>query len=248
MSKLITPPELYSNNSLYPIFLKLEKLKILIVGGGKVALEKLNSLLGNFPEAKITLVAPEISTDIRKLTAENLNVSWIERTYYKELLLKSDIVIVAANNKELGAQIKQEANELNLLVNIADTPELCDFYLGSIVQKGNLKIGISTNGKSPTLAKRLKEALNEAIPLSINESLDNLETIRKRLNGNFNERITYLNKLTQSIVDDESFIEAQYQTEIAKNPPYKSWQLGAILAISTIALTILITSLKNLIL
>ncbi|MEI4913981.1 NAD(P)-dependent oxidoreductase, partial [Klebsiella pneumoniae] len=80
----------------------------------------------------------------------------------------ADIVIIGINDKTKSAEISEVAKGKNKLVNVADTPDLCDFYLSSVVQKGNVKIAISTNGKSPTVAKRLKEVLNEAIPAEIN--------------------------------------------------------------------------------
>jgi siroheme synthase-like protein len=83
---------------------------------------------------------------------------------------------------------------------VADTPDLCDFYLGSIVQKGDLKIAISTNGKSPTLAKRIKEFLNEIIPDDIQQLLDNLQTYRNTLKGDFQDKVKELNDLTASLL------------------------------------------------
>jgi siroheme synthase-like protein len=86
-------------------------------------------------------------------------------------------------------------------VNVADTPELCDFYLGSIVQKGNLKIAISTNGKSPTIAKRIKEVLNETIPDEINDLLNNMQSIRDKMSVDFAEKVKRLNELTKTLTE-----------------------------------------------
>jgi siroheme synthase-like protein len=83
---------------------------------------------------------------------------------------------------------------------VADTPPLCDFYLGSIVQKGDLKIAISTNGKSPTLAKRIRAFLEDVIPEDIQTSLDQLEEARKTLKGDFQQKITQLNELTKNLI------------------------------------------------
>ena len=80
----------------------------------------------------------------------------MEEAYAAKHLDNIDIVIVAVNEKSLGAQIKADAQKRGLLVNVADTPELCDFYLGSIVKKGNLKVAVSTNGKSPTIAQKTR--------------------------------------------------------------------------------------------
>jgi precorrin-2 dehydrogenase/sirohydrochlorin ferrochelatase len=83
------------------------------------------------------------------------------------------------------------------LINVADTPELCDFYLGGVVTKGDLKIAISTNGKSPTLAKRIREMLEEAIPENINDLLENLNKLRKSLKGDFESKVEQLNEITK---------------------------------------------------
>ena len=78
-------------------------------------------------------------------------------------------MIAALNDQAVSEQVSQDAAEQGKLINVADKPDLCDFYLGSIVQKGSLKIAISTNGKSPTIAKRLKEVLGEMIPGEMEE-------------------------------------------------------------------------------
>src|SRR6185312_668859 len=92
--------------------------------------------------------------------------------------------------------VAREARSRGILVNVADTPDLCDFYLGSVVRRGNLKIAISTNGKSPTVAKRLKEEIGNMIPEEMDGVLDNMQTIRSRLNGDFAEKVRTLNALT----------------------------------------------------
>ena len=92
------------------------------------------------------------------------NVELIRDSFNASYLEGKQVVISALNDVEMSEKIKVLANEKGLLYNAADKPELCDFYLGSIVMKGNLKIAISTNGKSPTVAKRLKEIFNENIP------------------------------------------------------------------------------------
>jgi precorrin-2 dehydrogenase / sirohydrochlorin ferrochelatase len=81
---------------------------------------------------------------------------------------------------------------------VADTPELCDFYLGSIITKGELKIAISTNGKSPTLSKRIREFFEDILPENINDLILNLNEYRKTLKGDFEEKVNKLNELTAS--------------------------------------------------
>ena len=203
-------------NQLYPVFLKLEQLHTLLVGGGNVGLEKLTSLLSNSSKAKITIVAPVIKDEVRTLLQKHPACTIIQRPFEITDLDDKDIVVCATDNKELHIQIKQLASERKLLVNVADTPELCDFYLGSVVQKGNLKIGISTNGKSPTAAKRIKEVLHEALPGELDEVIENLHKVRNKLNGNFEARVKKLNAITKVLVDNENEGNGKKWRKIAK--------------------------------
>lgn len=187
-------------NHLFPVFVKLEQLRLLIVGGGNVGLEKLQSVLQNSPATSVTLVAPEISAPVRELANGYANVRLLERPYHPTDLEYADIVIVAVNDRSVSETIARETREKGLLVNVADTPELCDFYLSSVVRKGNLKIAISTNGKSPTIAKRLKEEIGSMIPEEMETVLDNMQTIRQRMNGDFSEKVRRLNHLTEVLV------------------------------------------------
>ncbi|SIS69319.1 hypothetical protein SAMN05421786_1011045 [Chryseobacterium ureilyticum] len=181
------------SNSLYPVFLKLEKLSLLIIGGGKIALEKLESVLGNSPETSITLVAKEIIPEVIALQNRFPNIILHERPYHINDFDNSDLAIIAVNDIALAEQIREQAQQKNVLVNIADKPDLCDFYLGSIVKKGSLKIAISTNGKSPTIAKRLRETFTEMIPDEMDLVLDNMQNIRNQLQGDFNYKVTEQN-------------------------------------------------------
>lgn len=185
-----------SQNKLFPVFLKLENFHVLIVGGGKVALEKITAILNNSPLTEITLIATHICDEIKKLAEENENVVLHERSFDAEDLIEKELLIIAVNNKQTSIEIKQLAQLRGLLTNVADTPEQCDFYLGSIVQKGQVKIAISTNGKSPTLAKRIRETFEESFPENINESVKSLTEVRKYLSGDFAEKVEQLNKIT----------------------------------------------------
>jgi siroheme synthase-like protein len=186
-------------NRLFPVFLKLEHLSLLIVGGGYVGMEKLSVVLQNSPDAKIKIVATQISEEIKALVAGKLTVELIERAYQSTDIDGADIVIAAVNDIAVSAQVSRDAKAKGKLINAADKPELCDFYLGSIVQKGNLKIAISTNGKSPTIAKRVKEVLNETLPDEIDELLLNMQNIRNKMGGDFAEKVKQLNEITKKL-------------------------------------------------
>lgn len=186
-----------SKNTLFPVFLKLETLQLLIVGGGNIGLEKLEAVLANSPETHIKIVAREFIGEVRRLASGYPNVSLVEKEFEPADLDAMELVILATNDNALNAEIKKLTRERRLLCNVADKPDLCDFYLGSIVQKGDLKIAISTNGKSPTVAKRIKEFLNEEIPETIQEVLDNMGAIRDRLKGDFEHKVKSLNEVTK---------------------------------------------------
>ncbi len=185
-------------NNLFPVFLKLEELDTLIVGGGNVGLEKLTALLKSSPRVRVTVVASRIRDEIKELARDRQHINLIERDFRAKDLQAKDLVLLATDNNELHHRIRTLARKKRLLVNVADTPNLCDFYLGSVVTKGNLKIGISTNGKSPTIAKRIREYLEETIPDEMDDLLQNMQAIRERMKGSFAEKVRMLNEITAS--------------------------------------------------
>lgn len=188
------------SNPLFPVFLKLETFPVLLVGAGNVAFEKLQALLDNSPRATIRIVAIAVDDRIRRIAEQFPSVSIEKKAYSPDDLNGAGIVVVAVNDIPLSESIRRDAKKHKLLVNIADKPALCDFYLGSIVQKGNLKIAISTNGKSPTVAKRLKEVLNDIIPAEMDDVLNDMQQIRQQLNGDFPDKVKQLNDLTKVLV------------------------------------------------
>lgn len=190
-------------NELYPIFLKVHQFETLIIGGGEVGLEKLSFLLKSSPNAKVTLVGKTIKPEIKELAELHPQVTLFERAYFSEDLTGIQMAIIATEDHEVNKQIHAEAKAREILTNVADTPDLCDFYLGSIVTKGDLKVAISTNGKSPTIAKRLKETLNEVLPDEIHELLQHMREIRDQLKGNFGYKVKKLNELTSTLVRKE---------------------------------------------
>jgi precorrin-2 dehydrogenase / sirohydrochlorin ferrochelatase len=191
-------------NQLFPVFLKISKLNILLVGAGYVGTEKLAALLNNCPDAAITVVADHVSEPLSRLAVKHWNVRLEQRKFKYPDLDNRDLVFLATDDISLHKEIVNETRRRRILTNVADTPELCDFYLGSIVQKGNLKIGISTNGRSPTMAKRIREFLEEVIPENIDTLLENLHTFRKNLKGDFQKKVEILNEFTRSFLEKNS--------------------------------------------
>jgi siroheme synthase-like protein len=190
-------------NRLFPVFLKLEHLNVLLVGAGKVGLEKLEALVNNAPAARVHIIAPHILAEVRAVVETHPTLTIEQREFLASDLEDRDLVIIAVNDKQVSSDIRALAKAKKILVNVADTPDQCDFYLSSIVQKGNLKIAISTNGQSPTAAKRIKEVLQQALPDELDEVISNLHQIRNGLNGNFEEKVKKLNEITKVLVEKQ---------------------------------------------
>ena len=189
-------------NPLYPVFLKAHELEFLIVGGGHVALEKMEFLFKSSPLAKVTLVAPFIREETLNFIKDK-PVQVIKRKFKLDDLHGKKIVIATTDVPETNKKVQEACNRRQILVNVADTPELCDFYMGGIVTKGNLKIGISTNGKSPTLAKRIRQFLEHILPQEIDELLDTLRNYRETLKGDFASKVIEMNKRTKLLLKNK---------------------------------------------
>ncbi|CAM1343877.1 precorrin-2 dehydrogenase/sirohydrochlorin ferrochelatase family protein [Tenacibaculum amylolyticum] len=187
-------------NNLYPIFLKTEQLEVLIVGGGYVAEEKLTFLLKSSPDAKVTIVAPMFRQGTIEAAMKGA-VSFVEDVYKSSYLEGKHIVIATTDKPKVNMQVYLDCRLQNKLVNVADNPPYCDFYMGGIVTKGNVKVAISTNGKSPTTAKRLRQFFEGVIPDKIDNLVQNLNEYRKTIKGNFEEKVVTLNEFTKSLVE-----------------------------------------------
>jgi precorrin-2 dehydrogenase/sirohydrochlorin ferrochelatase len=186
-------------NNLYPIFLKTSQLNILIVGGGYVALEKLNFLIKSSPDARVKLVAPFFRPETIEF-ANLHNVKLIKAEYHLKFLSDQQIVIATTDSEEVNIEVYNDCKSQNILVNVADNPPFCDFYMGGIVTKGHVKIAISTNGQSPTTAKRLRQFFEDVIPDNVDDLVKNLNLYRKTIKGNFEKKVTTLNRITESLI------------------------------------------------
>lgn len=214
-------------NELFPVFIKLHSIHTLLIGAGPVGLEKLTALLVNSPSAKVSIVALQVIPELRSFAGNYPNVTIFEKGYEAEDLTDVSLVIAATNDDMLNLQIQMDAKQRNLLVNFADKPSLCDFYLGSIVKKGDLKIAISTNGKSPTVAKRLKELLNESLPAELDITLQQMAALRNKIGGDFAYKVKKLNEVTSSLVEDGDIERKQLKY---------NWLIGAIIFIIALAI------------
>lgn len=193
-------------NELYPVFLKVSQLNILIVGGGNVAEEKLTFLLKSSPNAQVEMISPMY----RKGTIELANKHHVKMNngrYKRRYLRKKHLVIATTEFPEVNEKVYADCRKRSILVNVADNPPFCDFYMGGIVTKGNVKVAISTNGKSPTTAKRLRQFFEDVIPENIDDLVKNLNEYRKTIKGDFEEKVETLNEFTKGLVNKKEHHE-----------------------------------------
>ena len=214
-------------NPLFPAFLKLENLRVLLVGGGNVGLEKLTAILRSSPATVVTIVSLSFLPELRALAAGYPHLRLIERGWLETDLDGADIVFAATDDPALHRRIKAAARTRRLLVNVADTPDLCDFYLSSVVQKGQLKVAISTNGKSPTVAKRVRAMLEETLPEELDEVLQQMTVIRGKVAGDFAAKVKSLNAVTAELAGGKAY----------ESPATKKWRrvaTGALLSVGAL--------------
>ena len=142
----------------YPVMLDIKEKNCLVIGGGQVALRKITSLLSY--SAKVHVISDELCEELKNYYQEG-KINWIQKKFEPGDIKNAVLVFAATDSKEVKQNIAKEARANDILVNIADSPELCDFIVPSIVEQGDLTITISTNGKSPALAKKIKEDLEK---------------------------------------------------------------------------------------
>jgi precorrin-2 dehydrogenase / sirohydrochlorin ferrochelatase len=142
--------------TLFPIFVKLRGRPVLVVGAGKVGEQKIRGLLAT--GARVRVVARE-ATETAKRWAQQRKISLAERSFATRDLDRAFLVVVATSSRELNRTIFREARKRRILCNVVDVPDQCDFYYPAVVRRGDLQIAISTTGKSPSLARQIRERL-----------------------------------------------------------------------------------------
>src|SRR5581483_2658466 len=164
--------------SLLPIFLKLEARPVLVVGAGNVALDKIVSLLKT--GARIHVVAPTAHADVHQLAAEG-HLEWTERSFEPPDLDGNFVVIAATDVPEVNAAVYQAALERGIPCNSVDDIPNCDFFFGSVVNRGDLQIAISTAGESPAFAQRLRREIDEQLPKDLRPWLAKVGELRREV-------------------------------------------------------------------
>jgi precorrin-2 dehydrogenase / sirohydrochlorin ferrochelatase len=164
-------------NSNYPIMLRLEGKSAVVVGGGKVAERKVIGLLGT--GSQITVISPNATDELKRLASCG-RIGWHEKSFSKEDIEGAFLIFAATNDNELNQYIKMAASDQQL-VTIADDPEGSDFHVPSHIQRGRLSIAVSTGGASPTLARKIREQLEQQFDEGFEDYLEFLFSARQRI-------------------------------------------------------------------
>ncbi|MGA8186273.1 MAG: bifunctional precorrin-2 dehydrogenase/sirohydrochlorin ferrochelatase [Terriglobia bacterium] len=164
---------------LFPIFLKLGGRSALVVGGGKMAALRVQQLIR--AGASVTVIAPKVGAEIEGL-AKAGSMVLVRRGFERTDINRSYFVVIAAtNDSKVQRAVSEEAERRGILCNVVDKPEFCNFYTPAIVDRGELKIAISTSGRSPSLAGKMREYLEEAIPENAADLTRTVGLLRSRL-------------------------------------------------------------------
>ena len=164
--------------ALFPMFLKLEGRTCVVVGAGNIAAQKLESLLESGAEVRV--VAPDANDAIREL-ARSARVTWIQAEFQPQHLQNASLVVAATGKPAVNKAVHRAAQERGIFCNSVDEPEHCDFFYPAVVRRGDLQIAISTAGKSPALAQRIRKELEEQFDASYGSWLNWLGDARERL-------------------------------------------------------------------
>jgi uroporphyrin-III C-methyltransferase/precorrin-2 dehydrogenase/sirohydrochlorin ferrochelatase len=199
--------------SLFPAFLKLHNRRVLVVGGGAIAAQKIPGLLE--AGAQVHVVSPKLSPQLTELL-RNQKFTWSPKSFDSDDLTGAFLVIAATSLPDLNAHVYREADQRNILCNAVDDIDHCHFYYGSIVQRGDLQIAISTNGKSPALAQRLRKELEQQFGPEYAAWLDSLGAARETLRAQSTDPESTKRKL-HALATKSMFKRFLQQTDSSEN-------------------------------
>jgi len=183
----------------YPVCLQLTDKLCVVVGGGGVAERKVKEVLSQ--HGRVRLISPEVTPFLQQLVDDAL-IEWFPRGYSKSDLAGAFLVFAATSNRSVQDKVVEDAREENLLVNVADQPEACDFHVPASIHRGELTIAISTNGKSPAMAAMVRKRLEQQIGEEFGVLVELIAEIRKQvLAGTANQKDKRI--LFQKILDDD---------------------------------------------
>lgn len=194
----------------YPIFMDVEAQPILVVGGGSIALRKVQTLLDH--GAIVRIVSPQLVPELKALINDN-SCLWSEKEYSTEDIQEAILVFSCTEKEEVNAKVSQDAKANYRPANVVDDPEKCSFIVPSIMEQGDLKIAVSTGGSSPIVARQVRAELQTHYGKEMAEYLTLLKTWRNRAKSSLSpeKRSIFWNRATDGVVRE--LIKAQQLTE-----------------------------------
>ena len=195
------------------MFVNLKEKTCTVIGGGVVALRKILGLLEC--HASVRVISPTSAQQIIQLNHQN-KIDLFERAYQRHDLVGSFLVVAATDDAEVNQQIAQECTELNILCNVVDHPNLCNFYYASVYTRGDLKIAISTNGISPALARKMKSELSEIYPEAYIPYLKYLRKMRETVKVKIPDA-SKRKAILEQIIDTPDILEQFKHTRVHRN-------------------------------
>jgi len=185
----------------YPIFLELGGRRAVVIGGGAVAARKTQALLA--AGARLVVVSKDID-DVLTALCQGTNAEIIKSGYSKSYIAEAVLVIAATSNKQLNERIYKDCQKLEILCNVVDAPELCDFIVPAVVKRGDLQVAIGTEGHCPAYAGHLRKKLEQVFTDKHGEFLAELEALRGRIIKDVPDQAER-KVLLGELVDDKSF-------------------------------------------
>ncbi|MBN1435997.1 MAG: bifunctional precorrin-2 dehydrogenase/sirohydrochlorin ferrochelatase [Sedimentisphaerales bacterium] len=163
---------------LYPIFIDLSNRQVVVIGGGNIATHKVQSLLAT--KAEIVVIAPQLTTELQQLAQQN-RITTHQRPYQSGDLDSAHLVICATNQPDINQRVRADADAIRVFCNVVDDPQHCSYYTPSVAQQGPLTLAVSTTGICPSLAKRLRQQLQQQFGPQYAKLLLTLDQLRRQL-------------------------------------------------------------------
>ena len=185
----------------YPIYLELSDRRVVVIGAGPVAMRKAQALLET--GARLVVVAKDIDDKV-PVRYKGADAELIKSKYSKDYLAGAVLVIAATNKPQLNKQIYKDCQQLEILCNIVDQPQLCDFFVPAVVKRGGLQIAVGTEGHCPAYAGHIRKKLEKIFTEKHGQFLTELETLRRRIINDVSEP-SERKVLLGNLVDDKSF-------------------------------------------
>lgn len=184
----------------YPVFLNVTARRCVVVGGGEVAARKVESLID--AGAEVTVVSPSAAGSIASLAATG-RIQWVRRPYSSGDIVGAFLAYAATDDDELHAAIAADAKDAGVPLNVVDRPQWCDFIVPSIARRGDLVVAVSTSGRSPAMARRIRQDIETMLTAEYEAAIELFDRLRRHLvrrGWSFERRREIFDRLLESDV------------------------------------------------